>query len=163
MPGVPSPSAGRQQSKGITLKTSRPVVARAADVAVTGRARAPAFAATEPTASVSPPSVCAQSGEQSSSASDDSESDSSVPDESDPQATLEQSQVTRTDIANKKEGIGFSGTGFSPDQKATVTVVGTDGTEYSPEKKLTVDEKGQVSGTYYFSVTEDAKVPVGKY
>src|SRR5699024_9605051 len=48
-------------------------------------------------------------------------------------------------------------------QKATVTVVGTDGTEYSPEKKLTVDEKGQVSGTYYFSVTEDAKVPVGKY
>lgn len=130
---------------------------------MTGLASAPAFAATESTASVSPTSVCAQSGEQSSSDSEDSESDSSVPDESDPQATLEQSQVTRTDIANKKEGIGFSGTGFSPDQKATVTVVGTDGTEYSPEKKLTVDEKGQVSGTYYFSVTEDAKVPVGKY
>src|SRR5699024_10334149 len=146
--------------KGITVKTSRLVLAPAVAVAMTGLASAPAFAATESTASVPPTSVCAQSGEQSSS---DSESESSVPDESDPQATLAQALVTRTDIAHKKEGIGFSRTGFTPDQKATVTVVGTDGTEYSPEKKLTVDEKGQVSGTYFFSVTEDAKVPVGKY
>ncbi|UVI35895.1 LPXTG cell wall anchor domain-containing protein [Brevibacterium spongiae] len=71
--------------------------------------------------------------------------------------------MTRDDIADDKKGIGFSGTGFTPDEKATVTVVGTDGTEYSPEKKLTVDEKGQVSGTYFFTVTEGAKVPVGEY
>src|SRR5699024_8455332 len=106
MPGVPSPFVGRQQSKGITVKTSRRVPARVVSGATTGLASDPAFAATESTASVSPTSVCAHSGEQSSSDSEDSESDSSVPAESDPQATHEQSQVTRTDIANKKEGIG---------------------------------------------------------
>src|SRR5699024_5937116 len=107
MPGVPSPFVGRQQSKGITVKTSRLVLAPAVAVAMTRLASAPAVAATEYTASVSPTSFCAESCEQSSSDSEDFESDSSVPDESDPQATLEQSQVTRTDIANKKEGIGF--------------------------------------------------------
>ncbi|MCU4297442.1 LPXTG cell wall anchor domain-containing protein [Brevibacterium permense] len=71
--------------------------------------------------------------------------------------------MTRADIADDKKGIGFSGTGFSPDQKATVTVVGTDGTEYSPDKKLTVDEDGKVSGTYFFTVTDGAQVPVGEY
>ncbi|WP_173155694.1 LPXTG cell wall anchor domain-containing protein [Brevibacterium permense] len=127
---------------------------------MTGLAGAPAFAATESTASVPQQPLCAQGDQQSSSSS---EADSSVPDESDPQATLAQAQVTRADIADDKKGIGFSGTGFSPDQKATVTVVGTDGTEYSPEKKLTVDEDGKVSGTYFFTVTDGAKVPVGEY
>ena len=70
---------------------------------------------------------------------------------------------TRADIADRKKGIGFSGTGFTPDNKATVTVVGTDGSKYSPETKLTVDEKGKVSGTYFFSVTDNAKVPSGNY
>ncbi len=142
------------------MKTSRLVLAPAVAVALTGLAGAPAFAETSSPATVSPTEVCAQEEQQSS---DDSESDSSVPDESDPQATLAQAQVTRDDIADQKKGIGFSGTGFTPDEKATVTVVGTDGTEYAPEKKLTVDEKGEVSGTYFFSVTEGAKVPVGKY
>ncbi|WP_166974851.1 LPXTG cell wall anchor domain-containing protein [Brevibacterium atlanticum] len=127
---------------------------------MTGLAGAPAFAETSSPATVSPKEVCAQEEQQSST---DSESDSSVPDESDPQATLAKAQVTRDDIADQKKGIGFSGTGFTPDEKATVTVVGTDGTEYAPEKKLTVDEKGEVSGTYFFSVTDGAKVPVGKY
>ena len=89
--------------------------------------------------------------------------DSKVPDSSDPQATLSAAQVTRADIADRKKGIGFSGTGFTPDNKATVTVVGTDGSKYSPETKLTVDEKGKVSGTYFFSVTDNAKVPSGNY
>src|SRR5699024_8241562 len=129
MPGVPSPFVGRQQSKGITVKTSRLVLAPAVAVAMTGLASAPAFAATESTASVSPTPVCAQRGEQSWSGPEDSASDPSGPDESDPRATRGQSQVTRTDIANKQEGIGFSGTGFSPDQQGTVPVVGTDGTE----------------------------------
>ena len=71
--------------------------------------------------------------------------------------------MTRADIADDKKGIGFSGTGFTPDEKATVTVVGTDGTEYSPDKKLTVDEDGKVSGTYFFTVTDGAQVPVGEY
>lgn len=89
--------------------------------------------------------------------------DSKVPDSSDPQATLSDAQVTRADIADRKKGIGFSGTGFTPDNKATVTVVGTDGSKYSPETKLTVDDKGKVSGTYFFSVTDNAKVPAGNY
>jgi LPXTG-motif cell wall-anchored protein len=142
------------------VKTSRLVLAPAVAVALTGLAGAPAFAATESTASVPQQPLCAQGDQQSSSSS---EADSSVPDESDPQATLAQAQVTRADIADDKKGIGFSGTGFSPDQKATVTVVGTDGTEYSPDKKLTVDEDGKVSGTYFFTVTDGAKVPVGEY
>ena len=71
--------------------------------------------------------------------------------------------MTRADIADRKKGIGFSGTGFTPDDKATVTVVGTDGSKYSPPTKLTVDEKGKVSGTYFFSVTDNAKVPAGNY
>ena len=142
------------------MKTSRLVLAPAVAVALTGLAGAPAFAATESTASVPQQPLCAQGDQQSSSSS---EADSSVPDESDPQATLAQAQVTRADIADDKKGIGFSGTGFSPDQKATVTVVGTDGTEYSPDKKLTVDEDGKVSGTYFFTVTDGAKVPVGEY
>jgi len=142
------------------VKTSRLVLAPAVAVALTGLAGAPAFAATESTASVPQQPLCAQGDQQSSSSS---ESDSSVPDESDPQATLAQAQVTRADIADDKKGIGFSGTGFSPDQKATVTVVGTDGTEYSPDKKLTVDEDGKVSGTYFFTVTDGAQVPVGEY
>lgn len=142
------------------MKTSRLVLAPAVAVALTGLAGAPAFAATESTATVPQQPLCAQGDQQSSNSS---ESDSSVPDESDPQATLAQAQVTRADIANDKKGIGFSGTGFTPDEKATVTVVGTDGTEYSPDKKLTVDDDGKVSGTYFFTVTDGAQVPVGEY
>ena len=142
------------------MKTSRLVLAPAVAVALTGLAGAPAFAATESTATVPQQPLCAQGDQQSSNSS---ESDSSVPEESDPQATLAQAQVTRADIANDKKGIGFSGTGFTPDEKATVTVVGTDGTEYSPDKKLTVDEDGKVSGTYFFTVTDGAQVPLGEY
>ena len=142
------------------MKTSRLVLAPAVAVALTGLAGAPAFAATESTATVPQQPLCAQGDQQSSNSS---ESDSSVPEESDPQATLAQAQVTRADIANDKKGIGFSGTGFTPDEKATVTVVGTDGTEYSPDKKLTVDDDGKVSGTYFFTVTDGAQVPLGEY
>lgn len=141
------------------MKTSRLVLAPAVAVALTGLAGAPAFAATESAPAPAGP-LCAYDDAQQS---DDPESDSKVPDKSDPQATLAKAQVTSDDIADRKKGIGFSGTGFSPDEKATVTVVGTDGTKYSPDTKLTVDEKGKVSGTYFFSASEGAKVPVGKY
>ena len=141
------------------MKTSRLVLAPAVAVALTGLAGAPAFAATE-SASVPAGPLCAYDDAQQST---DPETDTKVPDKSDPQATLAHAQVTQADIANRKKGIGFSGTGFTPDNKATVTVVGTDGTKYSPKTKLTVDEKGKVSGTYFFSVTEEAKVPTGDY
>ncbi|RBP67092.1 LPXTG-motif cell wall-anchored protein [Brevibacterium sanguinis] len=121
---------------------------------MTGLAAAPAFATSAPSLPQSP--LCAYDDAQSSN-------DSAVPDSSDPQATLAAAQVTRAEIADKTKGIGFSGTGFTPDDKATVTVVGTDGTKYSPDTKLTVDEKGKVSGTYFFSTTENAQVPLGTY
>ncbi|MGO2941147.1 MAG: hypothetical protein ACTIDO_02490, partial [Brevibacterium aurantiacum] len=139
------------------MKTSRLVLAPAVAVALTGLAGAPAFAATE-SAPVPAGPLCAYDDAQQST-----DPDSKVPDSSDPQATLSAAQVTRADIADRKKGIGFSGTGFTPDNKATVTVVGTDGSKYSPETKLTVDEKGKVSGTYFFSVTDNAKVPSGNY
>lgn len=139
------------------MKTSRLVLAPAVAVALTGLAGAPAFAATA-SAPVPAGPLCAHEDAQQST-----DPDSKVPDSSDPQATLSDAQVTRADIADRKKGIGFSGTGFTPDNKATVTVVGTDGSKYSPETKLTVDEKGKVSGTYFFSVTDNAKVPSGEY
>ncbi|MCF2572284.1 LPXTG cell wall anchor domain-containing protein [Brevibacterium sp. UCMA 11754] len=139
------------------MKTSRLVLAPAVAVALTGLAGAPAFAATA-SAPVPAGPLCAHEDAQQST-----DPDSKVPDSSDPQATLSDAQVTRADIADRKKGIGFSGTGFTPDSKATVTVVGTDGSKYSPETKLTVDEKGKVSGTYFFSVTDNAKVPSGEY
>ena len=139
------------------MKTSRLVLAPAVAVALTGLAGAPAFAATE-SATVPAGPLCAYDDAQQSP-----DPDSKVPDSSDPQATLSAAQVARADIADRKKGIGFSGTGFTPDNKATVTVVGTDGSKYSPETKLTVDEKGKVSGTYFFSVTDNAKVPSGNY
>lgn len=142
------------------MKTTRLVLAPAVAVALTGLAGgAPAFAATE-SATVPAGPLCAFDDAQSSS---DPKSNTEVPDSSDPQATLSAAQVTRADIADRKKGIGFSGTGFTADSKATVTVVGTDGSKYSPKDKLTVDEKGKVSGTYFFSVTDNAKVPSGNY
>lgn len=104
--------------------------------------------------------LCAYDGAQNST---DPENSSAVPDSSTPQATVSAAQITRADVADKTKGIGFSGTGFTADEKATVTVVGTDGTEYTPQTQLTVDENGKVNGTYYFSTTEGAQVPVGKY
>lgn len=141
------------------MKTSRLVLAPAVAVALTGLAGAPALAATSsPTVPNGP--LCTYDDAQSKA---DPQNDSAVPDAKTPQATVAEAQVSRDDIADKKEGIGFSGTGFTPDDKATVTVVGTDGTKYTPDTKLTVDEKGQVNGTYFFSTTQGAEVPLGDY
>ena len=102
------------------MKTSRLVLAPAVAVALTGLAGAPAFASTaSPTVPQGP--LCAYDGAGS-------QSDSTVPDSDTPQATVSAAQVSREEIVDKKEGIGFSGTGFTADEKATVTVVGTDGT-----------------------------------
>ncbi|MBR7559033.1 hypothetical protein KC218_21010, partial [Mycobacterium tuberculosis] len=118
------------------------MLAPAVAVALTGLAGAPAFASTaSPTVPQGP--LCAYDGAGS-------QSDSNVPDSDTPQATVSAAQVSREEIVDKKEGIGFSGTGFTADEKATVPVVGPDGTEYTPETKLTVDENGKVNGTYFF-------------
>src|SRR5690606_18493926 len=85
------------------------------------------------------------------------------PEASTPEAILETDQVSQADIADKNKGIRFSGTGFTPEGKATVTVVGTEGTEYEPKSTLTVTEDGEVNGRYFFTASEGAKVPTGTY
>ncbi|MCT1829723.1 LPXTG cell wall anchor domain-containing protein [Brevibacterium luteolum] len=80
-----------------------------------------------------------------------------------PEATVESETVTQSDITDEDKGIKFSGSGFSGDKTASVTVTGTDGTEYKAEKKLTVNDKGEVNGSYFFTTTGDAKVPLGEY
>ncbi|WP_276544016.1 LPXTG cell wall anchor domain-containing protein [Brevibacterium luteolum] len=80
-----------------------------------------------------------------------------------PEATVESETVTQSDITDEDKGIKFSGSGFGGDKTASVTVTGTDGTEYKAEKKLTVNDKGEVNGSYYFTTTGDAKVPLGEY
>ncbi len=79
-----------------------------------------------------------------------------------PEATVDET-VTQSDIANKDKGIKFSGSGFNGDKTARVVVTGTDGTEYPADQKLTVNDKGEVNGSYFFTTTGDAKVPVGEY
>ncbi|QIN29552.1 LPXTG cell wall anchor domain-containing protein [Brevibacterium luteolum] len=80
-----------------------------------------------------------------------------------PEATVESETVTQSDITDEDEGIKFSGSGFDGDKTARVVVTGTDGTEYKAEKKLTVNDKGEVNGSYYFTTTGGAKVPLGEY
>ena len=72
--------------------------------------------------------------------------------------------VTTAAILNSDKGVDFSGSGFTPNEKASVTVIGPKGTQYTPETTLTVDEEGRVSGTYYFTRTaEGVSVPSGTY
>ena len=124
------------------MKTSKSLVlAPAVAVAVSGMFAVPAVASTS-TAPDSPP---AQG------------------DTKKPEATVESETVTQSDITDEDKGIKFSGSGFGGDKTASVTVTGTDGTEYKAEKKLTVNDKGEVNGSYYFTTTGDAKVPLGEY
>lgn len=124
------------------MKTSKSLVlAPAVAVAVSGMFAVPAVASTS-TAPDSPP---AQG------------------DTKKPEATVESETVTQSDITDEDKGIKFSGSGFDGDKTASVTVTGTDGTEYKAEKKLTVNDKGEVNGSYYFTTTGGAKVPLGEY
>ena len=124
------------------MKTSKSLVlAPAVAVAVSGMFAVPAVAS----ASTAPDSPPAQG------------------DTKKPEATVESETVTRSDITDEDKGIKFSGSGFDGDKTANVTVTGTDGTEYKAEKKLTVNDKGEVNGSYFFTTTGDAKVPLGEY
>ncbi|MBD8019714.1 LPXTG cell wall anchor domain-containing protein [Brevibacterium gallinarum] len=124
------------------MKTSKSLVlAPAVAVAVSGMFAVPAVASTS-TAPDSPP---AQG------------------DTKKPEATVESETVTQSDIANKDKGIRFSGSGFDGDKTARVVVTGTDGTEYPADQKLTVNDKGEVNGSYFFTTSGDATVPLGEY
>lgn len=169
------------------MKTSKSLVlAPAVAVAVSGLIAVPAFASAASTtpsessdsielptdlpkagpATVHPP----QSPDGSASATESADasefpsaSATQSPEASTPEAILETDQVSQADIADKNKGIRFSGTGFTPEGKATVTVVGTEGTEYEPKSTLTVTEDGEVNGRYFFTASEGAKVPTGTY
>lgn len=169
------------------MKTSKSLVlAPAVAVAVSGLIAVPAFASAASTtpsessdsielptdlpkagpATVQPP----QSPDGSASATESADasefpsaSATQSPEASTPEAILETDQVSQADIADKNKGIRFSGTGFTPEGKATVTVVGTEGTEYEPKSTLTVTEDGEVNGRYFFTASEGAKVPTGTY
>lgn len=126
------------------MKTSKSLVlAPAVAVAVSGMFAVPAVASTS-TAPDSPP------------AQGDSKKD-------EPEASVESETVTQSDIANKDEGIDFSAEGFTGDKTASVIVTGTDGTDYKADEKLTVNDKGEVNGSYFFTTTGGAKVPLGEY
>nr|BFF08448.1 hypothetical protein GCM10023233_34170 [Brevibacterium otitidis] len=124
------------------MKTSKSLVlAPAVAVAVSGMFAVPAVASTS-TAPDNPPAQ----GETKK-----------------PEAAVESESVSQADIANKDKGIKFSATGFNGDKTASVVVTGTDGTEYKPDEKLTVNDKGEVNGSYFFTTSKDAKVPMGEY
>ena len=138
------------------------VLAPAVAAAVSGVITVPAVATT--TAPPAPaPAECLPSGTPGGEAPG-TESPAAVPALADgPEATVDAAQVSQTDIADPDKGIGFSGTGFTADSSATVTVTGTEGTEYTAPTELTVSSDGEVKGVYFFTVTNDGKVPLGTY
>ena len=160
------------------MKTSKSLVlAPAVAVAVSGLIAVPAFASAASTPSESSDSIelptdlpkagpatvqPPQSPDGSAGATESSDA-SEAPEAGTPEAILETDQVSQADIADKNKGIRFSGTGFTPEGEATVTVVGTEGTPYKPKSKLTVTEDGEVNGRYFFTASEGAKVPTGTY
>ena len=169
------------------MKTSKSLVlAPAVAVAVSGLIAVPAFASAASTtpsessdsielptdlpkagpATVQPPQSpdgSASATESADASESPSASASEPPEAGTPEAILETDQVSQADIADKNKGIRFSGTGFTPEGEATVTVVGTEGTPYKPKSKLTVTEDGEVNGRYFFTASEGAKVPTGTY
>ncbi|OFT24776.1 hypothetical protein HMPREF3172_10030 [Brevibacterium sp. HMSC08F02] len=118
--------------------------------AVTGFAAVPAFAAPGDQA----PDTA--SGQNSTTSSSDSE-------EGEVSVSLAQDSIAAEQIADSKQGLKFTGTGFTPGDKATVTVIGTDGISYTPDTKLSVSQAGEVKGSYFFSTDKGSKVPEGSY
>ena len=105
------------------------------------------------------PSTCvwtAASGQNSTTSSSDSE-------EGEVSVSLAQDSIAAEQIADSKQGLKFTGTGFTPGDKATVTVIGTDGISYTPDTKLAVSQAGEVKGSYFFSTDKGSKVPEGSY
>ncbi len=134
----------------LTVKTLPSLVLAPAVAAVTGFAAVPAFAAPGDQA----PDTA--SGQNPTSSSSDSE-------EGEVSVSLAQDSIAAEQIADSKQGLKFTGTGFTPGDKATVTVIGTDGISYTPDTKLAVSQAGEVKGSYFFSTDKGSKVPEGSY
>ncbi|WP_020424284.1 LPXTG cell wall anchor domain-containing protein [Brevibacterium ravenspurgense] len=132
------------------MKTLPSLVLAPAVAAVTGFAAVPAFAAPGDQA----PDTA--SGQNPTSSSSDSE-------EGEVSVSLAQDSIAAEQIADSKQGLKFTGTGFTPGDKATVTVIGTDGISYTPDTKLAVSQAGEVKGSYFFSTDKGSKVPEGSY
>ncbi|OFT95787.1 LPXTG cell wall anchor domain-containing protein [Brevibacterium sp. HMSC22B09] len=132
------------------MKTLPSLVLAPAVAAVTGFAAVPAFAAPGDQA----PDTA--SGQNSTTSSSDSE-------EGEVSVSLAQDSIAAEQIADSKQGLKFTGTGFTPGDKATVTVIGTDGISYTPDTKLAVSQAGEVKGSYFFSTDKGSKVPEGSY
>ena len=134
----------------LTVKTLPSLVLAPAVAAVTGFAAVPAFAAPGDQAPDTP------SDQNSTASSSDSE-------EGEVRVSLAQDSIAAEQIADSKQGLKFTGTGFTPGNKATVTVIGTDGISYTPDTKLSVSQDGEVKGSYFFSTDKGSKVPEGSY
>ena len=132
------------------MKTLPSLVLAPAVAAVTGFAAVPAFAAPGDQA----PDTA--SDQNSTTSSSDSE-------EGEVSVSLAQDSIAAEQIADSKQGLKFTGTGFTPGDKATVTVIGTDGISYTPDTKLAVSQAGEVKGSYFFSTDKGSKVPEGSY
>ena len=117
----------------LTVKTLPSLVLAPAVAAVTGFAAVPAFAAPGDQA----PDT--STGQNSTPSSDSQTGQVSV--------SLAQSSIPAEQIADSKQGLKFTGTGFTPGDKATVTVIGTDGISYTPDTQLAVSKAGVVKGS----------------
>ena len=125
------------------------VLAPAVAAAVTGMIAAPAVAT-----STSPaPNQDPTSDDASESSNESSEKKVSVTD----------TTVSVADISDSKKGVTFKGENFKPNTTARVFATGPNGQQYPANTELSVNDKGEVNGTYYFTVEEGAEVPVGQY
>ncbi|EFG48153.1 LPXTG-motif cell wall anchor domain protein [Brevibacterium mcbrellneri ATCC 49030] len=71
--------------------------------------------------------------------------------------------VSVADITNADKGVTFKGENFKPNTTARVFVTGPNDQQYPANTELSVNDKGEVNGTYYFTVEEGAEVPLGQY
>lgn len=163
MPGRRWPCAcvENHDRKANTVKTSAKslVLAPAVAAAITGLVAAPAFASPTSTSSATETTPApSQSAAATPTASPSDGKDAPL------EAQISVDQITRDDLANNKKGLEFTGTGFTPNETATVTVVDTTGKNQTPDTKIAINDKGELSGSYYFTVSGTPKdIPLGKY
>ena len=125
------------------------VLAPAVAAAVTGMIAAPAVATSTSPAPQQDPT----SDDASEASNQSSEIEVSVAD----------TTVSVDDITDADEGVTFKGENFKPNTTARVFVTGPNGQQYPANTELSVNDKGEVNGTYYFTVEEGAEVPLGQY
>ena len=125
------------------------VLAPAVAAAVTGMIAAPAVAT-----STSPEP---QHDPTSDDASEASRQSSEI------KVSVADTTVSVADITNADKGVTFKGENFKPNTTARVFVTGPNDQQYPANTELSVNDKGEVNGTYYFTVEEGAEVPLGQY